>query len=141
LKVTDQLIWELSNKAISELGVNATPENIKKYVENEVMKLNSGSTDTTGEKVMGRIILTSFGLNRPGVVAKISTCLANLNCDLQDISQKIMQEFYTLIMMVDITNSPKNFREIHDELDKVAAELNVKIYIQHEDIFAYMFRI
>ncbi|OQY73632.1 MAG: hypothetical protein B6D45_07845 [Ignavibacteriales bacterium UTCHB3] len=64
-----------------------------------------------------------------------------MDIDLQDITQRIMQDFYTLIMIIDITSSPKNLKEIQEALQKVADELNIKIYVQHEDIFRYMFRI
>lgn len=140
MKITENLIWELSNKAINTLGESASPDKIREFVENEIAKM-TGSNQTGTEKFQGRVILTSFGVNRPGIVAKITGVLADLNCDLQDISQKIMQEFFTLIMMIDITNSPKNFREIQEELNKVSAEMNIKIFVQHEDIFQYMFRI
>jgi len=139
LKISEELVWELTNKAIDELGAGATPEMVKNYVERELSKVRQ--VPGTTEKFEGRVIVTSFGLNKPGIVARITGCLAEMEIDLQDISQKIMQNFYTLIMIIDITSSPKNLKEIQEELQKVASELNVKIYAQHEDIFQYMFRI
>ena len=52
-----------------------------------------------------------------------------------------MDEFYTMIMVIDITNSPNDLKEIQDAMKKVAEELKVKIYIQHEDVFRFMHRI
>jgi len=139
LKISEELVWELTNKAIDTLGAGATPEMVKEYVEREIA--NATNVHGEVEKFDGRVIVTSFGINKPGIVAKITGSLAEMNIDLQDISQKIMQNFYTLIMIIDITSSPKNLREIQEELQKVASGLNVKIYAQHEDIFQYMFRI
>lgn len=139
MKISEELVWELTNKAIDILGAGATPGMVKEYVEREIANATKVHGDV--EKFEGRVIVTSFGINKPGIVARITGSLAEMNIDLQDISQKIMQNFYTLIMIIDITSSPKNLREIQEELQKVASELNVKIYAQHEDIFQYMFRI
>lgn len=139
MKISEELVWELTNKAIDVLGAGATPGMVKEYVEREIANATKVQGDV--EKFEGRVIVTSFGINKPGIVARITGSLAEMNIDLQDISQKIMQNFYTLIMIIDITSSPKNLREIQEELQKVASELNVKIYAQHEDIFQYMFRI
>ncbi len=139
MKISEQLIWEITNKAIDVLGPNASPDMVREYVEKEIAQLNV--SPGSPEKFEGRVIVTSFGINKPGIVARITGALASMEIDLQDISQKIMQNFYTIIMIIDITNSPKNLREVQEELGKVAEELNVKIYAQHEDIFQYMFRI
>jgi len=46
-----------------------------------------------------------------------------------------------MIMIVDISGSPLSFRELHDKLAKTAEEMNIKIMIQHEDVFRSMHRI
>ncbi|MBA4251435.1 MAG: ACT domain-containing protein [Chlorobiaceae bacterium] len=97
--------------------------------------------DSKKDLSSGRVILTSFGKNTTGIVSTISSCLSNNNCDILDISQKIMQEFFTMIMMIDISNSKKDFKEIQEELSKISEQIKVKIYLQHEDVFKYMHRI
>jgi len=80
-------------------------------------------------------------LNSSGIIALITKTLSDFKCDIRDLSQKIMDEFYTMIMVIDITNSPNDLKEIQDAMKKVAEELKVKIYIQHEDVFRFMHRI
>lgn len=127
-------------ETVSKLGSNADPETVRKMVEEKLA--GSQPVQQGGDEAMeGRAILTSFGMNRPGVVANITKCLSDSGCDILDISQKIMQEFYTMIMLIDITNSSNNFREIQDSLSGVAEELKIKIFLQHEDVFNYMHRI
>jgi ACT domain-containing protein len=46
-----------------------------------------------------------------------------------------------MIMIVDLTNSPSDLKTVQEELAKVAEELKIKIYLQHEDVFRYMHRI
>ena len=88
-----------------------------------------------------RIILASFGLNRPGIVASISAVLAENNCSIEDMSQRIMQEFYTLIMIVDIEQSKADFAALSEKLKAVEQRLGVTIFVQHEDVFRYMHRV
>jgi ACT domain-containing protein len=142
VKLTEDEIRKITLSAISELGDNATPELVKKTVASSVNKIESEQAiKKTDDLSSGKVILTSFGLNRPGVVAKITTKLSDDACDLQDISQKIMDDFYTLIMIIDISASPKNLSEIQSAMNTIAEELKIKIYLQHEEIFRQMHRI
>ncbi|OGU55933.1 MAG: hypothetical protein A2V66_18180 [Ignavibacteria bacterium RBG_13_36_8] len=102
-----------------------------------------GNTDSLPkqESPSGRIILTSFGLNRAGVVAAITKTLSETDCDIQDLSQKIIGDFFTMIMIVDISSSKKNINDIQKDLGKIEGEMNIKIFVQHEDLFRQMHRI
>jgi ACT domain-containing protein len=143
VRITEEELRKLTLIAIEELGENATPAAVKKVVERAVDKFPSaaGSVLPKSDKSSGRIILTSFGLDHPGIVARITQCLGDSGVDIRDMSQKTMEEFYTIIMIVDITNSPKDMREIQAEMNRVAEELRIKIYLQHEDLFQAMHRL
>jgi len=140
VKLTEDKIRELSIQAISELGPNASPDAVKKLVEEKI-----SASDTFPQSEMnassGRVILTSFGMNTTGIVSSISAALSEAQCDILDISQKIMQEFFTMIMMIDITNSPKDIKDLQEIMKSIGEKLKVKIYLQHEDVFRFMHRI
>jgi len=140
VKLNDDKIRELSIQAIEELGSNASHDAVKKLVE-EKIRNPEGIPEGVIQENSGRVILTSFGLNAPGVVSSISTALSDAKCDILDISQKIMQEFFTMIMMIDITNSPKDIKDLQEIMKNIAEKLKVKIYLQHEDVFRFMHRI
>jgi len=142
LKLTEDEIRKLTLEAIKELGDKATPDLVKSVVEKSIENVSFQNTNIKQpDTSSGRIILTSFGLNSSGIIARITTKLSEFQCDIRDLSQKIMDEFYTMIMVIDITNSPNDLREIQEEMKNLAAEMKVKIYIQHEDVFRYMHRI
>jgi len=88
-----------------------------------------------------RIIVAAFGKNRPGIVAAITKILADLNCSIEDISQTIMQEFFSMIMIVDISGCSLEFAAVRDQIQATEAQLGMKVYVMHEDIFRYMHRI
>lgn len=143
MNLSEEEIRKIALKAINELGENATADAVKSVVEN-VMSLTETNVKLPSDglkKSSGRVILTSFGMNHPGIVAKVTTALSNAKCDIRDLSQKIMDEFYTMIIIIDISNSPFELGEIQNELNKVADELKIKIYLQHEDLFRHMHRV
>lgn len=88
-----------------------------------------------------KAVLTVIGKDRVGIIAAISNILADCNVNVLDITQTIMQEIFTMIMMVDISNANVDFSILSDRLEKKAQELNLSIKIQHVDIFNSMHRI
>lgn len=88
-----------------------------------------------------RIIVAAFGKNRPGVVAAITAELAQLNCSIEDMSQTLMQDFFSLIMVVDIRQCAMDFTALRDRIQSTEAQLGMKVYVMREDIFRYMHRI
>jgi len=89
----------------------------------------------------GRVIVATFGRNRPGVAAALTGVLAENNCDIADITQKILQEFFSMIMIVDITASPIDFATLRQKFNEIESRLGVTIVAQHEDVFRAMHRI
>ena len=142
MSVSEDEIRRITFEAIGELGDKATPEAVKELVRNRVQSLSGNEVKFKPEDISsGRVILTSFGLNHPGIVAGVTKALGDNNCDIHDLSQKILGDFFTMIMVIDISNSPKDLKEVQEEMNKVAGELKIKIYLQHEDVFRFMHRI
>ena len=88
-----------------------------------------------------KAIVTVVGLDRVGIIADICTTLAALQCNIIDISQTVMRDFFTMIMLVDTSASSKTFDEIDEVLKAKEAETGLTIRIQQEDIFHAMHRI
>jgi len=88
-----------------------------------------------------RLIITTLGADRTGIVARVSQILAESNVNIEDISQTILQGYFAMIMIVDITNSNISLKELKEQLDIKANEIGVKILVQHENLFSSMHRI
>lgn len=80
-------------------------------------------------------------MDKPGIVAGVSTVLANHNVNITDISQSYAQEFFTMIMVVDFEKSKSSLKEVNDQLKKLGEKIGIFVSIQHEDIFKAMHRI
>jgi ACT domain-containing protein len=142
VKLNEEEIRKITFEAIQELGSEATPERIKEAVRKKIGETGGGEYNfKKGDVSSGRVILTSFGLNKPGIVAGVTKALGEANCDIQDLTQKLMGDFFTMIMIIDISASQKDLKQIQEEISKIADELKIKIYLQHEDVFRYMHRI
>lgn len=90
---------------------------------------------------MKRTVITVVGKDTVGIIAKVCTYLANNKVNILDISQTIVQGFFNMMMIVDLSGSMKDFDVISDELDQIGTEIGVIIKTQHEDIFDKMHRI
>ena len=90
---------------------------------------------------MNKIIITVVGHDTVGIIAKVCTYLADNNVNILDISQTILQEYFNMMMITDMTEATKEFGQISDELAKLGEEIGVIIKCQREDIFKGMHRI
>ena len=88
-----------------------------------------------------KAIITVIGHDKVGIIHKVSGILAEAKINILDISQTIMQDMFTMIMLVDIKNSVNTIDEISRKLDNAGEELGLSIKIQHEDVFNSMHRI
>ncbi len=90
---------------------------------------------------MERAVITVLGKDRIGIIAAVSRILAESTVNILDISQTLMQDVFTMVMLVDITGSSITFSELSDRLEAVGSELGLYVKIQHEEIFNSMHRI
>lgn len=88
-----------------------------------------------------KAIITVVGKDTVGIIAAVSTFLAESKINILDISQTIMGDTFTMIMMVDTSLSTKNFDEINESLKAIGEKLGVNIIIQNEKLFSAMHRI
>ena len=90
---------------------------------------------------MNRTIITVVGKDTVGIIAKVCTYLASNNVNILDITQTIIQGFFNMMMVVDLSGSKKPFDDISKELSQIGEEIGVVIRCQREDIFDAMHRI
>ena len=88
-----------------------------------------------------RVVVTVIGRDRVGIIAGVSAVLAEAGVNIVDISQTLMQDLFTMIMMVDIGKASIGFDELQRRLAAKGEELGMRIQAQREDVFSYMHRI
>lgn len=83
-------------------------------------------------------IITVVGKDKVGIVAGISSELLHLNINILDVTQTIMEEFFTMIMLVDLSKANVSFDKVKETLLSKGKELGVDVKIQREEIFNSM---
>ena len=88
-----------------------------------------------------RVVITIIGQDRVGIVAMVSTALAEQNVNILDINQNIMNGFFNMVMIADMSGAKISLKDLQ-QLFKVKGEaIGVEIKVQHEDIFKIMHRV
>lgn len=90
---------------------------------------------------MKKALVSVTGVDRPGIIAKVSTALYELNVNVLEISQTILDGYFTMLMIVDMTGCTTDFGAVGQRLNEVGQELGELVQIQRADIFDAMHRI
>lgn len=90
---------------------------------------------------MEKVIISVLGKDTVGIIARVCTYLSKCNVNVNDISQTIIQGYFNMMMIVDLSGSNKVLGDIQNDLNQIGEELGVQIKCQREEIFDKMHRI
>ena len=88
-----------------------------------------------------RAIVTVVGKDKVGIIAGVCTVLAEYNVNILDIRQTVMQGYFTMMMVTDVSGSALPVAELAKQLEVKGTEMNLSIRLQREDIFDAMHRV
>lgn len=88
-----------------------------------------------------RAIVTVIGKDRVGIIADVTALLAQYGVNVLDISQTVLQEYFTMSMLVDAAQCTVPFADLARTLDEAGTQRGLQIRAQREDIFNAMHRI
>ncbi len=85
--------------------------------------------------------ITIIGLDRKGIVARVSGLLYRNGINIEDISQKVIEGYFVMTMLVDMKDSKLPIDDVRSELERLGKEMKLTIQVQHEEIFNIMHRV
>ena len=88
-----------------------------------------------------RAIVTVIGKDHVGIIADVTALLAQYGVNVLDISQTVLQEYFTMIMLVDASQCTVPFADLARALDEAGTQRSLQIRARREDIFNAMHRI
>ncbi|HIX49972.1 MAG TPA: ACT domain-containing protein [Candidatus Borkfalkia faecavium] len=88
-----------------------------------------------------RAVVTVTGKDKKGIIAKVSAFLAEKGVNVEDISQTILQDYFAMIMLVDISDIKVELSELAKECEQMGSEIGMSVRLQHEAIFNAMHNI
>ena len=88
-----------------------------------------------------RAMITVIGNDRKGIIARVCACLYEREVNVLDITQTLLQEYFTMVMLVDLKDCTVSFEALQQALAQVGQEMELSIRIQNEEIFNAMHRL
>ncbi|MGI1659039.1 MAG: ACT domain-containing protein [Desulfitobacterium sp.] len=98
------------------------------------------SLESTKE-TSNRVIISILGKDQIGIIAWLTGRLAEKSINILDLSQTILQGFFTMIMIVDVTQAIESLGDLTKQLQSEGEARGLKVNVQHEDIFEFMHRV
>lgn len=86
-----------------------------------------------------RAVITVIGKDMVGILAKVSSACAEANANVVEVTQSVLEEYFAMIMLVDIDKLNRSLDELNDTIKSAVPEMTV--HVMHEDIFNSMHRI
>ena len=88
-----------------------------------------------------KAVVTVVGRDTVGILAKITAVCAEHNANVIDVTQSVMQDLFTMVMLLDISNINSDFSSLQNKLYELGEQIGMKIHVMHEDIFNSMHHI
>ncbi|MCL2493079.1 MAG: ACT domain-containing protein [Clostridiales bacterium] len=86
-----------------------------------------------------RAVVTVIGKDMVGLVAKVATCCADANVNVDEVTQSVLREYFAMIMLVDISQINTDLAGLTASIEQAVPDMQVRV--MHEDIFNSMHRI
>ncbi|HWR26519.1 MAG TPA: ACT domain-containing protein [candidate division Zixibacteria bacterium] len=87
------------------------------------------------------VFITVIGKDQKGIIARISNAVFKHNINIEDLNQKIMGGYFVMTMLADMTDSGITIGELKKDLSVIETQMELKIQVQHENIFKAMHRV
>ena len=88
-----------------------------------------------------RAVITVLGCDRVGIIAAVTAILAETNTNILDISQTILADIFSMIMIVDLASANLPLADLQQRLHEKGSALGVEVKLQREEIFRSMHRV
>ncbi|MBO7146465.1 MAG: ACT domain-containing protein [Lentisphaeria bacterium] len=88
-----------------------------------------------------RAVISVIGCDSVGIIAKVSKVCADYGVNIKDISQTVLEKYFSMIMITEIDKITIPFAEFVDQMNNLAKENGLEIHTMHEDIFNAMHKI
>ena len=88
-----------------------------------------------------KAVVTVVGRDAVGILAKVSAVCAEHNANILDVSQAVLSEMFSMVMVLEISDLTKVFSDLQDDLIALGERIGMKIHTMHEDIFNAMHHI
>ncbi|HMF57460.1 MAG TPA: ACT domain-containing protein [Pyrinomonadaceae bacterium] len=155
----EELIYRITRAVYGRLGASADERTVEQLVTDvyraiePVLAESDGSVKGEGSPASarereardagsaGRLVVSVFGVDHPGIVAGVSQILAEAGCSIIDINQTVVQGKFAMVIIADMSRAKESAAALKERFRMEGEALHVRIYAQREDLFNAMHRI
>jgi ACT domain-containing protein len=144
----EELIYRITRAVYGRLGADASEQMVEGLVTDvyrAISPIIEQNPPASGERAVRgseqRLIVSVFGLDRPGIMAAVTQILADADCSIIDINQTVVQGKFAMVLVADLSRSRESAAALKERLRAEGERLGVMIYAQREDIFNAMHRV
>ena len=156
----EELIYRITRAVYESLGAGADERVVEKLVTDVYRAVEPavkadgaarGSAAATNQfaidvregeaDAQGRMVVSVFGVDRPGIVAAVSQILAETQCSIVDINQTVVQGKFAMVMIANASHARQSIASLKERFREEGERLGVRIYAQREDLFNAMHRV
>jgi ACT domain-containing protein len=141
----EDLIYRITRAVYERLGPSADEQMVEQLVTDIYREVNQSNSVSTNASTLsgssGRMIISVFGMDHPGIVAGVSQILAEAGCSIIDINQTVVQGKFAMVIIADTSRARESTTELKERLRGEGENLGVRIYAQREDLFNAMHRV
>ncbi|HLL75808.1 MAG TPA: ACT domain-containing protein [Pyrinomonadaceae bacterium] len=152
----EELIYRITRAVYGRLGAQADERAVENLVTDiyraiEPVVGGGGANGTAsagraggGEAAggsAGRLVVSVFGVDHPGIVAAVAQILAESDCSIIDINQTVVQGKFAMVIIADSSRARASVSELKERFRAEGERLGVRVYAQREDLFNAMHRI
>ncbi len=141
-----ELIYRITRAVYENLGADLEANKVERLVL-DLYRIIAPLTDDgqretpPGQSPSNRLVISVFGVDRPGIVAAVAQILAEAECSIVDINQTVVQGKFAMVLIADASRSRYSVQQLRDRFRQEGERLGVRIYAQREDIFNAMHRV
>lgn len=88
-----------------------------------------------------KCVISVLGKDRSGVVAAIATVLAECDANIDDISQTVLDDIFSMTMLTTLNTQVADFNTVQERLEEAGEKLGMQVVIQREDVFQFMYHV
>ena len=152
------LVRQVARSVVARMG-DAQPEVLEAVVAEVMQAIGSGEAspslvevapgidycqaclDQERSRSRHRAVLTTTGRNQKGIVARVTAKIADLGGDILDISQTLVGDYFTMIVVVDTATLDVSFSEFKSSLESEVQSMGLQAMIMHEDVVNSLHRV
>jgi len=138
-----ELIYQLTKAVYQRLGPGAEAGLVESLVTDiyRIVEGDGAATAATDAGGPARVVISAFGVSRPGIVAAITRTLAEAHCNIVDMNQTVVQGKFAMVLIAETGAGATDLAALTTRLNEAGERAGVRVYAQREDLFKAMHRV